>query len=311
MTESEYNCIVDPILSSDGNTKLLGMAIYGILVKIYDDLDELYMIKNQRILSCLRTLQVIVLFYWVCVLATNKYDILIILWLLLICTFDWEAFSTDPFFFSIIAVFVPLCMITFLYHDYYVRPTEYVLFFMMILCLSTPYPDFLFLTKYNGLYHRFTTFVRETFFMNDNHINNIPPSFQKNLRAIGIELHSFYSLPTPSNTLNQRNTKKHDVLINLDMTVTELEVSNKKIKLRTCSMINLLICLFVIFLLKRRFTNKTSKWYQMLNACSYLTVGNISYIFVSILNQINVLYFHPEVVEMHNMKNDIQGRFVA
>lgn len=284
--------------------KLIGMAVYAITVKIYDDLDELYMIKNQRVLACLRTLQVIILFYWICVLATTKYDILVILWLLLICTIDWEAFSTDPFFFSVIAVFVPLCMIVFLYHDYYLRPMEYVLFFLMILFLSTPYPDFLFLTKYNGFYHRLTTFVNDTFFMNDNHINNIPSSFQTNLQAMGIELHSFYSLPTPpTKTPNKQNTKKHDVLINLDMTVTDLEVSNKKIKLRTCSMINLLICLFVIFLLKRQFTNKTSKWYQMVNACSYLTVGNISYIFVSILNQLNVLYFHPEIIEMHKKKN--------
>jgi hypothetical protein len=83
---------------------------------------------------------------------------------------------------------------------------------------------------------------------------------------------------------------------------TELEVSFYKLKIRITSLFYLLICLCILFVLKSYSTHQT--WTHLLHSLFIMNSFFIAYTLCSLFNQINVLYFHPEIIEYHRTKNN-------
>ena len=89
------------------NTSLSYNYVYvfllGTIGKVYDDMVDLYFIKNERIKECVKTLWTISIFYFIFVISTNGYDILLMLFIwTFLPLFDWNAFTGDPYFFSLL-----------------------------------------------------------------------------------------------------------------------------------------------------------------------------------------------------------------
>ena len=121
--------------------KIAIMAIYGFVMKLYDDLDELYLISNQRILVCLQTLQTFILAYWLFVVASTKYDYMIIIILFGLSLFDWEAYMDDFYFFSITISSILISFIMLFFKGCSITLYELFLFFVFLF-LALPYPEF-------------------------------------------------------------------------------------------------------------------------------------------------------------------------
>ena len=85
----------------------------GVIGKIYDDLIDLYLIKNERLLECIKTLWTILIFFFIFFLSSNGYDILFILfgWTFLPLV-DWSAYADDPYFFSLMIFITIFGLIT-------------------------------------------------------------------------------------------------------------------------------------------------------------------------------------------------------
>jgi len=126
------------------------MAIYGFVMKLYDDLDELYMITNKRLLVCLQTLQTFILAYWLFVVADTKYDFVIIIILFGLSLFDWEAYMGDFYFFSITisSIIISFCMLFFRGFSFGIY--ELGVFFVFLF-LAVPYTEF-FCMNPNGFF---------------------------------------------------------------------------------------------------------------------------------------------------------------
>jgi hypothetical protein len=86
------------------------VAILGIFLKLYDDLDELFFFSNQRIMECIKTIFIIISCYFLFT-TSNKYSIL---WYLFFWGFlplvDWYAFTSSPYFFSLVLLMSSLCI---------------------------------------------------------------------------------------------------------------------------------------------------------------------------------------------------------
>ena len=130
--------------------KIVIMAIYGFVMKLYDDLDELYLISNQRILVCLQTLQTFILAYWLFVVADKKYDFVIIIILFGLSLFDWEAYMDDFYFFSITISSIVISFIML-----FIKGCSFTLYelgiFFVFLFLAVPYTEF-FCMNPNGFF---------------------------------------------------------------------------------------------------------------------------------------------------------------
>jgi hypothetical protein len=81
----------------------------GFILKFYDDLDELYLIKEGRWLEIAKSFFTALTCFFLFVVANNKYDILLVIYYLSLCTLDWYAYA-NAYFFSILVVFAPLCL---------------------------------------------------------------------------------------------------------------------------------------------------------------------------------------------------------
>ncbi len=94
--------------------------LMGAVFKIYDDLTELYLIKNQRLLEGVKvTLTTLILLY-MGFLIQNQYDLhwLIFMWIALPLA-DWDALTADPYFSSIILLAATLSGVLFVTKEYY------------------------------------------------------------------------------------------------------------------------------------------------------------------------------------------------
>jgi hypothetical protein len=113
------------------------LPLIGFTLKMYDDLDELYLCKDKRIMECVKTLHTVLIFYFLFKVATNKYDYLWLLffWLLLPLV-DWYAYS-DPYYVSLV-LFIPLItLILILANKYTYSITRLGLVFLLY-CIYTP-----------------------------------------------------------------------------------------------------------------------------------------------------------------------------
>lgn len=130
--------------------KYIFWFLFGFILKLYDDLDDLYLFKHERIMACLRTLLVIWTCYWIFVLSESKYDLMLSMLMISFFLFDWEAYTLDPFFFSSSMIFPVIILGLFVIRGYSIYPFEelmtYIVFFTF---LCTPLCEF-FLIKFNG-----------------------------------------------------------------------------------------------------------------------------------------------------------------
>ena len=126
------------------------MVLFGAIGKIYDDLVELYMIKNDRLIETIKTFWTILIFYFIFNVSSNGYDILFILF---IWTFlplvDWAAFTEDPYFFSL-TLFITIIGITTIILKKFTFNYLYLPITFFLYCICTPITE-MFMFEINGI----------------------------------------------------------------------------------------------------------------------------------------------------------------
>ena len=126
------------------------MVVLGAIGKIYDDFIELYMIKNDRLIETIKTFWTILIFYFIFNVASNGYDILFILF---VWTFlplvDWNAYTEDPYFFSL-TVFITLFGIITIIIKKFTFNYLYVAIAFFLYCICSPITE-IFMFELNGI----------------------------------------------------------------------------------------------------------------------------------------------------------------
>lgn len=240
------------------------MFFIGFMLKLYDDLDELYMIKNPRLMSCLQTSFTIMMCYWLFVIASTKYEIVMFTICYMGTLYDWEAFTSDPFVFStFLIVFLGLTLLLLFCRGHTFGIGELFMYIMIYTLVCLPVFE-VFLFKYNGF-----------------------------LYEVGKYFHIF----GPTKTYGDDD--KYLTLINLSE--TEYEVSNYKLLSRS---LNILVYVFWMYVLHKCMTSSKTNINHALQSLIYMIMMFLGYMILSVVNQANVLYFHPEVVEMHKKNNN-------
>jgi hypothetical protein len=137
------------VLKSLTVAKCAYLLFVGFMVKLYDDLDELYCCTSKRIMACIQTASIIMFSYWIFIMAENKYDLLLIIMVITGMLLDYDAYMRDPFFFSFNLIFPSAILGLFVTKGYSIGILEFVSFFALFVLLCTPFPEW-FLMKFNG-----------------------------------------------------------------------------------------------------------------------------------------------------------------
>ena len=224
------------------------MVMLWAIGKIYDDVVELYMIKNERLIETIKTFWNILIFYFIFNVASNGYDILFILF---VWTFlplvDWDAFTEHPYFFSL-TIFITLFGITTIIIKQFTFNYLYFAIAFFLYCICSPITE-IFMFEINGI---------------------IP------------YILSFFKLV------------KNESIKLTDISSKDLEVSHKKLTTRIISVLFLSSMIMLMFFLRKLTTiNELDNVYK---SVIYLSIINLSYFFVSVINQINVLYFNQDIL---------------
>lgn len=253
--------------------KYITVFLFGSILKAYDDLNDLYMMKNPRLLACTQTTLIVILCYWLFVIAQTKYEIVMFAICFMGSLFDWEAFTSDPFFFASNIMFFVLIMLLLYNRGDTFGMGELAIYIIIYVFLCVPIFEFI-LFKYNGFFYE-----------------------------IGRYFHVFGSTKTCDTRSESGGNDEY--LRFSDLSETDYEVGDYKLFSRS---ISVLIYVFWIYLLHKCmiFYSKSSSNTNLIHAMQslvYIITFGIGYMIVSIYNQVNVLYFHPEVVEMHTPMN--------
>ena len=128
----------------------------GFILKFYDDLDELYLIKEGRWLEIAKSSFTALTCFFLFVVANNKYDILLVIYYLSLCTLDWYAYA-NAYFFSILVVFAPLCLFL-VFKNRYSFKISILVFASILYTICSPVTE----TKcfeMNGLFHEILKYM--------------------------------------------------------------------------------------------------------------------------------------------------------
>ena len=130
----------------------------GVIGKIYDDLIDLYLIKNERLLECIKTLWTILIFFFIFFLSSNGYDILFILfgWTFLPLV-DWSAYADDPYFFSLM-IFINIFGLITIKLKQYSFSYLYMFLAFILYCISSPITE-IFMFELNGFVNSMCNFL--------------------------------------------------------------------------------------------------------------------------------------------------------
>ena len=237
--------------------KMVVLGMWGFFVKMYDDLDDLYLFNNQRIMMVLQTLQTIIMSYWLFVVASTKFDHWIVIVFLGIFVLDWEAYTGNAYFFSATFGFLILSIGILIVNRCFFTMKE-LLWFFALLFLAMPWTEVICI-KVNG---------------------------------IAADIGKYFHLFPPNN----------DKLTFIQLSETDLEVSFHKLKTRITSLFYMSTALCILFYLKS-YSKNDRMWVHLLSALIVLNTCHLAYTTCSIFNQANVLYFHPEIIELHKEKN--------
>lgn len=126
----------------------------GMVGKLYDDLTELYLVENKRIIETIKTVWTLLIFYYIIYYTDNKYDIL---WILFIWTFlplvDWIAFTEDPYFFSLVVSITTVGISTLVARNYLTDlKFNYLIPCFILYCICAPITE-IFCYEFNGPIH--------------------------------------------------------------------------------------------------------------------------------------------------------------
>jgi hypothetical protein len=129
------------------------MAIFGAVIKIYDDLDELYLSTDRHTLALLQCIQTMIICLWLFVLVVTKYDVLLMFDGCIFGIFDWEAYSSDPFFYALTVCVTGACIAAFMLHGWSFVFYELFLNYTVGFFLTAPLPE-IFCIKMNGAMYK-------------------------------------------------------------------------------------------------------------------------------------------------------------
>ena len=126
----------------------------GMIGKLYDDLTELYLVDNQRLIETIKTAWTLLIFYFIAYYSDNKYDIL---WILFVWTFlplvDWVAYTEDPYFFSLTLSITAVGISTLVSRNYLTDlKLMYLIPCFILYCICAPITEF-FCFEFNGPIH--------------------------------------------------------------------------------------------------------------------------------------------------------------
>jgi hypothetical protein len=205
---------------------------------------ELYLIKNERLIECVKTLWTILIFFFIFFIASNAYDILFFLFVWsFLPLIDWEAFTSDPYFFSLVVFITLFGIITIKVKEY-----KFNLFYLgiafILYCICSPITE-IFMFELNGCVNYICGFL------------NI--------------------------------IDKKDSYIFCNLSKEELECSYKKLANRCISILFLSFMIILITYLKKNTVNEELK--NVYTSAIYLSIINIGYFIISVINQIYKLYF--------------------
>ena len=104
------------------NIKFIMAGMLGFFLKFYDDLDELYLCKNQKVLELVKQFYSIIICYYIFIISTNIYDLL---WVMFFWNFlpiiDWNSYIEFPPSFSLVIFIFCLGIYQIIYKSYYIK----------------------------------------------------------------------------------------------------------------------------------------------------------------------------------------------
>jgi hypothetical protein len=122
--------------------------------KLYDDMTELYLVENKRIIETIKIIWTLLLFYFIAYYADNKYDILFMLFLwTFLPLVDWDAFTEDPYFFSLVLSISTIGILTLISKNYLSNlKFIYLIPCFILCCICSPITEIL-CFDFNGPIH--------------------------------------------------------------------------------------------------------------------------------------------------------------
>ena len=120
--------------------KYLICVLMGVLLKIYDDLDELFFYKNKKVMECIKVIFIILNCYYLFVIQSNIYDILWILyfWAFVPIFFDWNGFMETSYFFGFTICISLLCLFI-IYINSYTISIFYLFLSLILYIICCPF----------------------------------------------------------------------------------------------------------------------------------------------------------------------------
>lgn len=220
------------------------LFLIGVIGKVYDDMNDLYFIKNERLIECIKTIWTTLIFFFIFFISSNGYDILLFLfsWSFL-PLIDWEAYASDPYFFSLVVFITIFSSITIKVKEYKFNYL-YIGIAFILYCICSPITE-IFMFELNGLVNYICGFL------------NI--------------------------------IDKKDSYIFSKLSKEELECSYKKLINRVISV--LFLCFMVILISYLKTNTENEELINVYRSAIYLSIVNIGYFIISVINQIYKLYF--------------------
>jgi len=138
------NYDIKVILKYNSMYKYCICIIMGSLIKLYDDLDELFFYKNKKIIECVKIVTLIVYCYYLFVIQSNIYDILWILyfWAFVPIFYDWNAFMIEPYFFGFTICISLLCLFI-IYINSYTISIFYLCILLPFYTICSPFLEYI------------------------------------------------------------------------------------------------------------------------------------------------------------------------
>jgi len=230
----------------------------GMIGKFYDDITELYLVKNERLIETIKTVWTLLIFYFMAFFTDNKYDIF---WMMFVWTFlpliDWVAFTEDPYFFSL-CISISIVGLSILILRNYLTNLKliYLIPCFIIYLICSPITE-IFCFEFNGPLHEFLKLF------------NIFPNINK-FKSVNIS-------------------------------DGDLEVSFTKLITRIISIVFLSLMVLIMYFVK--LYKDDQELSQLLTSAILLSLCNIGYFILSVINQYYAINFNPELIKKHNLKN--------
>ena len=121
--------------------KLIYIWVLGFVIKFYDDLEDLFISKNERLVETTKTLMMALTCYYLFVMAETQYEIYWISYIVSLCFMDWYAYAGSDYFFSANVVVICMCVYLFISKGYTFHLgyfiLSYLLYSLCIPCVET------------------------------------------------------------------------------------------------------------------------------------------------------------------------------